>query len=121
MLEIFPRDSDALINYGLLAAKLGHPEEAVDSWEKAVGIAPNQPNAHLYLAQALDQKNEHAAAARHWNAFLQLAAAHSDDPTATPAQLDSATLQLADDEARGDHKAPAPRGEPSAPSLRGPT
>jgi len=117
MLEIFPRDSDALVNYGLLAAKLGHPEEAVDSWEKAVGIAPNQPNVHLYLAQALDQKNEHAAAARHWNAFLQLAAAHSDDPTATPAQLDSATLQLADDEARMNHKDAAIAGYLSAIAL----
>ncbi|HXP67912.1 MAG TPA: tetratricopeptide repeat protein [Candidatus Dormibacteraeota bacterium] len=117
MLEIFPRDSDALVNYGLLAAKLGHPEEAVDSWEKAVDVAPNQPNAHLYLAQALDQKNEHAAAARHWSAFLQLAAAHPDDPAATPAQLDSATLQLADDEARMNQKQAAMAGYLSAIAL----
>ena len=117
MLEIFLRDSDALVNYGLLAAKLGHPEEAVDSWEKAVDVAPNQPNAHLYLAQALDQKNQHAAAARHWNAFLQLAAAHPDDPTATPAQLDSATLQLADDEARMNQKQAAMAGYLSAIAL----
>ena len=80
-------------------------------------VAPNQPNAHLYLAQALDQKNEHAAAARHWNAFLQLAAAHPDDPTATPAQLDSATLQLADDEARVNHKEAAMAGYLSAIAL----
>ena len=117
MLEIFPRDSDALVNYGLLAGRLGHPEEAVDSWEKAVDVAPNQPNAHLYLAQALDQKNEPAAAARHWNAFLHLAAAHPDDPTATPAQLDSATLQLADDEARVNHKQAAMAGYLSAIAL----
>ena len=37
MLDIFPRDPDALVNYGLLAARLGHPEEAVDSWEKSCG------------------------------------------------------------------------------------
>jgi tetratricopeptide (TPR) repeat protein len=117
MLEIFPRDSDALVNYGLLAARLGHPEEAVDSWEKAVDVAPNQPNAHLYLAQALDQRNEPAAAARHWNAFLKLAAAHPDDPTATSAQLDSATLQLAGDEARVNHKEAAMAGYLSAIAL----
>lgn len=117
MLESFPRDSDTLVNYGLLAAKLGHPEEAIDSWEKAVDVAPNQPNVHLYLAQALDQKNESAAAARHWSAFLQLAAAHPDDPTATPAQLDSATLQLADDEARVNHKDAAIAGYLSAIAL----
>jgi tetratricopeptide (TPR) repeat protein len=33
MLERFPRDTDALTNYGLLAARLGHPEEAMDSWQ----------------------------------------------------------------------------------------
>jgi tetratricopeptide (TPR) repeat protein len=117
MLEIFPRDPDALVNYGLLAAKLGHPEQAVDSWKKAVDVAPNQPNAHLYLAQALDQRNEPAAAARHWNAFLQLAAAHPDDPGATPAQLNTATLQLADDEARVNRKEAAMAGYLSAIAL----
>jgi len=117
MLEIFPNDPDALVNYGLLAARFGHPEEAVDSWEKAVDVAPNQPNAHLYLAQALDQRGEPAAAARHWNAFLHLAAAHPDDPTATSAQLDSATLQLSDDEARLNHKEAAMAGYLSAIAL----
>ena len=117
MLDIFPRDPDALVNYGLLAARLGHPEEAVDSWEKTVDVAPNQPNAHLYLAQALDQRNEPAAAARHWNAFLHLATAHPDDPTATSAQLDSATLQLADDEARVNRKEAAMAGYLSAIAL----
>jgi tetratricopeptide (TPR) repeat protein len=117
MLEIFPRDTDALINYGLLAAKLGHPEQAVESWEKAVDVAPNQPNAHLYLAKALDQRNEPAAAARHWNVFLQLATAHPDDPTATPAQLNTATLQLADDEARVNRKEAAMAGYLSAIAL----
>ena len=34
MLERFPRDADALTNYGLLAARLGHPEAAMDSSAK---------------------------------------------------------------------------------------
>lgn len=117
MLEIFPRDPDALVNYGLLAAKLGHPEEAIDSWEKAVDVAPNQPNAQLYLAEALEQKREPAAAARHWNAFLQLAAAHPDDPAVTPSQVTSATLQLADDEARVNRKEAAIAGYLAAIAL----
>src|SRR5271156_1895285 len=73
MLERFPRDTDALPNYGLLAARLGHPEEAMDSWQKSVDINPNQPSAHLYLARAFDQSGEPAAAALHWNLFLQFA------------------------------------------------
>jgi len=117
MLDIFPRDPDALLNYGLLAAKLGHPDEAIESWDKAVDAAPKSPNAHLYLAEALDQKGESAAAARHWNAFLQLAAVHSEDPAITSAQITSSTLELADDEARLNRKEAAVAGYLSAIAL----
>ena len=117
MLQLFPQDSDALINYGLLATKLGHPDEAIDSWSKAVDIAPDKPNAQLYLAEALDHKGEPAAAARHWNAYLQLAPSHSTDSTVTPAQIVSATIQLADDEARVNRKEAAMAGYLSAIAL----
>src|SRR5208282_5340596 len=104
MLERFPRDSDALTNYGLLAARLGHPEEAMDSWEKSVDANPNQPNAHLYLAEAFDQRGEPAAAARHWNLFLQFAGANPQSAPDVPAfsrqQILAASIQLADDESR---------------------
>jgi tetratricopeptide (TPR) repeat protein len=100
MLELFPRDVDALVNYGLLAARLGNPEEAISSWQKAVNVDPNQPNPHLYLAEAFDQKGEPAVAARHWEAYLKFAAAHPDDPVVGQAQQISATIQLADDDSR---------------------
>jgi tetratricopeptide (TPR) repeat protein len=100
MLDIFPRDPDALVNYGLLAARLGHPDVARVSWEKAAQVDPNQPNPHLYLAELLDQRDEFAAAARNWAAFLTFAAAHPDDPAAGATQQISATIQLADDESR---------------------
>jgi tetratricopeptide (TPR) repeat protein len=112
MLERFPRDTDALTNYGLLAARLGHPEEAMDSWQKSVDINPNQPNAHLYLAQAFDQRGEPAAAARHWNLFLQFAPVANpqsapDVPAFTQQQILAATVQFADDEARINQSAAA--------------
>jgi tetratricopeptide (TPR) repeat protein len=111
MLERFPRETDALTNYGLLAARLGHPEEAMDSWQKSADVNPNQPNAHLYLAQAFDQHGEPAAAARHWNLFLQYAAANSqtapDAPGFSRAQILAATIQLADDESRINQSAAA--------------
>jgi tetratricopeptide (TPR) repeat protein len=111
MLERFPRDSDALTNYGLLAARLGHPEEAMDSWEKSVEVNPDQPNAHLYLAEAYDRRGEPVPAARHWNLFLQYAAANpqsaSDVSTFSWPQLIAATIQLADDESRTSRSAAA--------------
>jgi tetratricopeptide (TPR) repeat protein len=112
MLERFPRDTDALTNYGLLAARLGHPEEAMDSWQKSVDINPNQPNAHLYLAEAFDQRGEPAAAARHWNLFLQFAAVANpqsapDASAFSQQQILAATVQFADDEARINQSAAA--------------
>jgi tetratricopeptide (TPR) repeat protein len=112
MLERFPRDTDALTNYGLLAARLGHPEEAMDSWQKSVDINANQPNAHLYLAQAFDQRGQSAAAARHWNLFLQFATVANpqkapDAPIFTQQQILAATVQFADDEARINQSAAA--------------
>ncbi|HTS13353.1 MAG TPA: tetratricopeptide repeat protein [Candidatus Limnocylindrales bacterium] len=99
MLKIFPSDGDALVNYGLLAARLGHPDEALSSWQKAAESNPPQPNAHLYLAEAMDQKRDFAGAIPHWQTFLQLAVAHPDDPAATPTARISAQIQLGDDEA----------------------
>jgi tetratricopeptide (TPR) repeat protein len=114
MLERFPRDADSLANYGLLAARLGHPDEAMDAWEKSVDINPNQPNVHLYLAEAFDQRGEFAAASRHWNAFLRLADAQAiaaaQDPALGRQQVTTATIQLADDEART-NQAPAALAE----------
>jgi tetratricopeptide (TPR) repeat protein len=107
MLKIFPRDTDALVNYGLLAAQLGHPEEAMDSWQRAADLAPNQANAHLYLAQGFDQRGEPAAAARHWKEFLRLTALHPDDPSARATEPVKAAIQLADDEARLNESAAA--------------
>ena len=103
MLREFPRDGDALVNYGLLAARLGHPDEALGSWQKAAEANPSQPNAHLYLAEALDQKNDRAGAIPHWQAFLRLANAHPDDPAAARSTRISAQVQLGDDEALANH------------------
>jgi len=111
MLERFPRDTDALTNYGLLAARLGHPEEAIDSWQKSVDVNPDQPNAHLYLAEGFDQRGEPAAAARHWKLFLQFASANPQTAPGAPAftqqQLLGATVQLADDLSRINQSAAA--------------
>jgi tetratricopeptide (TPR) repeat protein len=103
MLRIFPRDPDALVNYGLLAARLGHPDEAMASWKKAVQVDPNRPNPHLYLAEAFDQGGEAAEAARHWQAFLRFATAHPEVSGAGARPEISATIQLADDESRINH------------------
>jgi len=103
MLKLFPQDEDALINYGLLAARLGHPGQAVEAWEKATQFDPDQPNPHLYLAQVLDQRGDHLAAARHWQDYLRAAALRPDDPAAGIPEQASAMVELGDDESRTGH------------------
>lgn len=117
MLPAFPNDADALVNYGVLASRLGHPDEAEDSWRKAVSLNLNQPNAQLYLAQALDQKGDAAGATPHWRAFLQSAAAQPDDPAASPQQQIAASIQLGDDEARSGNGSAAMSAYHSAVSI----
>jgi pentatricopeptide repeat protein len=117
MLAAFPRNADALVNYGLLAAKFGHPNEAVDAWSKAVAIAPDQPNAHLYLAETYDQNRQPAAAVPNWRAFLRFAAAHPDDPAAGRLQQISATIRLADDDSAVNGANPAQSEYLSAVAL----
>jgi tetratricopeptide (TPR) repeat protein len=98
-LDRFPNNPDALVNYGLLAAKFQHPEAALDAWNKALAIDPTQVNAHLYLAQAYDQTSQPASAARHWKAYLDSStAAASGD--ATQKQAIVGTIALGDDEAQ---------------------
>jgi tetratricopeptide (TPR) repeat protein len=101
MLVRFPGDADARVNYGLLAMRLGHADEAIESWEKVIDADPSQANAQLYLAEALDRREEHAAAVRHYQAFLDLTARDSGD--ATPAiaiQRAAVTLEVGDALAR---------------------
>jgi tetratricopeptide (TPR) repeat protein len=117
MLTMFPHDVDALVNYGVLAARLGHPDGAIDSWEKAVDVDPGQPNPHLYLAEAFEQRGEHAAAANHWVEFLRFAAAHPGDPSIAKGQEISATIQLADDESLTNQSSAALAGYLSAIAL----
>lgn len=100
MLALFPRDIDALLNRGLLSMRLGQPDAAMDSWERAITVNPNLPLPNLYLAGAFEREGEYAAAARHWELYLHFAAAHPKDPAVSPAQETSATIQLADDQSR---------------------
>ena len=105
----FPNNPDALVNYGLLAAKFQHPEAALDAWNKALAIDPTQVNAHLYLAQAYDQTGQLASAARHWKAYLDapfsVYTPHATDPDVTAGgqhqkQTIVGTIALGDDEAQ---------------------
>jgi tetratricopeptide (TPR) repeat protein len=110
MIVRWPRSADALVNYGLLAQKLRHDEEAVDSWERAVDIDPGQANAQLYLAQALDRRGEAQAAARHYRGYLRIVAAHRDEHSREGASVIAAVIKVADADAAANHEDEAQQG-----------
>jgi tetratricopeptide (TPR) repeat protein len=110
MIVRWPRSADALVNYGLLAQELGHDEEAVDSWERAVDIDPGQANAQLYLAQALDRRGEAQAAARHYRGYLRIVAAHRDEHSREGASVIAAVIKVADADAAANHQVEALNG-----------
>jgi tetratricopeptide (TPR) repeat protein len=109
-----PQNANALVNYGLLAQRLGHPEEAMDSWQRAVAADPTQTNAQLYLAQAFEQRGEAQAAARHYRAYLQVVARHpADHPGEGPAVI-SALVKVADADSAAQKTSEALRGYQAA-------
>jgi tetratricopeptide (TPR) repeat protein len=110
MLRDWPRNMDALVNYGLLAQRQGHGDEAIDSWQRAIEIDPGQANAQIYLAQALDGRGEAQAAARHYRAYLQIAAAHRDEHRNEATTVIAALIKVADADTAAHQQDEALRG-----------
>jgi tetratricopeptide (TPR) repeat protein len=114
ILALAPKNADALVNYGLLAHKLGHDTEAIDSWQRAVDVDPGQTNAQLYLAQALEQTGESAAAARHYRAYLEDVAKDPGKHRGETGTVISALVKVADADATAGQLAPASKGYAAA-------
>lgn len=114
ILARWPRNADALVDYGMLAHSLGRDEEAVDNWQRAVDADPGQPNAQLYLAQALDQQGELQAAARHYRVYLEIIAARHEKNSADTAPVLAALIKVADADAAINHTGDASKGYSAA-------
>jgi tetratricopeptide (TPR) repeat protein len=114
MIERWPCNADALVNYGLLANKLGHGDEAIDSWQRAVDVDPTQANAQIYLAQALDQRGEVQAAARHYRAYLEIVAARRNEHFGEKTTVLAALVKVADADAAANRDAEALQGYKAA-------
>lgn len=114
ILARWPRRVDALVNSGLLAQRLGHEEEAVGSWERAVDADPLQANAQLYLAQAFERRGEVQAAARHYRAYLQIVAAHLSEYRDKKSSVIAVYIKVADADAAAKRPTEALQGYDTA-------
>jgi tetratricopeptide (TPR) repeat protein len=114
ILSRWPRNADALANFGLLASRLGHADEAIDSWQSAVAVDPMRPNSQLYLAQALEHRGEAQAAARHYRAYLQIVASHPKEHTKETGPVLAALIKVADADAAANQPTEALKGYEAA-------
>jgi tetratricopeptide (TPR) repeat protein len=114
ILARWPRNADALVDSGMLAHRLGHDEEAVDYWQRAVDADPGQSHAQLYLAQSLDQRGELQAAARHYRVYLEIIASRHEKNPADTAPVLAALIKVADADAAINHGSDASKGYTAA-------
>ncbi len=112
-----PKNVEALVNGGLLAQRMGHAEEAMDDWNRAVDLDPSQGNAHLYLGDALSARGEQQAAARHYRAYLQLVLQHPERHANESHLQLGAIIKVADADARVNRPADAALGYDAAVPL----
>jgi tetratricopeptide (TPR) repeat protein len=99
-----PKDANLLVDRGLLALRLGQPDQAVESWERAISADPGQTAAHLYLANELDHEGKAQAAAGHYEVFLNAVARQPAAKRPEPQKVIAIALRMADCQARASEK-----------------
>ena len=102
-IERTPRDAQLLMNHGILAQQLGHSDEALKSWQRAVATDPSLAEARLYLAAELDREGKPADAASHYGAYLEIVSRHGAEMRPPAPKLIGVALKLADCQSRAGH------------------
>jgi tetratricopeptide (TPR) repeat protein len=114
-LRYTPKDVNLLMDRGLLAQRRGQPDQAMESWNRALAIDPGHSSAHLYLADELDRQGKAQDAAAHYKAFLEIVAWQTARQTAAqteakrpePQQIIAVALRMADCQQRASQGAQA--------------
>ncbi len=74
-----PRNLDAMTHLGLIVAIGGHPDAALQAFDRALAIDPDYGPALLYRGQVLyETKRDAAGAIRSWERFLKVVPAGED-------------------------------------------
>ncbi|MGA9390553.1 MAG: tetratricopeptide repeat protein [Candidatus Sulfotelmatobacter sp.] len=106
-LRYTPDDVNLLVDRGLLARRRGHPDVAVESWNRALAIDPGHASAHLYLADELDRQGKALDAAGHYKAFLEITSRQTTANRPEPQKVVAILLRMADCQVRASQPAQA--------------
>ena len=66
-----PANAEALVNAGVLAHRTGRIADAIQHWQRALSINPDQPQVQLYVAEGLHELARPAEAVPHYRAYLE--------------------------------------------------
>jgi len=78
-LKLAPKDSNLLVDHGLLELQRGHPDQALADWERALRADSSKSAAHLYLAHELDLEGKAQDAVAHYRSYLERVAQRPQD------------------------------------------
>lgn len=98
-LKYAPKDSNLLLDRGLLALQQGHADEAMTNWEQALKADPNQSRVHLYLAHEFDREGKAEPAAHHYWSYLEKIGQRPEERPASDAVI-GIVLRMANCQAR---------------------
>jgi len=106
-LRYTPKDANLLVDHGLLALRRGHPDQAVESWKRALEVDRGHLSAHLYLGYELDREGKSEEAAAHYKAFLEIVSRQPAKNRPEPEKVIAVALRMGDCEGRAGKTAPA--------------
>jgi tetratricopeptide (TPR) repeat protein len=102
-----PKDANLLTDRGLLSLYRGRPEQAIESWTRAIAADPGQLLPQLYLADELDRQGKPLEASSHYKAVLEIVARQSAQHRPEPEKTIAIALRMADCQVRASQPAPA--------------
>jgi len=106
-LKHLPKDSNLLVDRGILAAQLNHPEDALQSWKNAISVDHAQMNAYLYLAGELQRESKPSEAIPYYISFLEVVSKASLNDRPPARTIIVAALKLAECQMQTSHLEPA--------------
>jgi tetratricopeptide (TPR) repeat protein len=115
-LKYAPKDTNLLIDRGLLALQRGHADEAVANWEQALKADPTQFLVDLYLAHELDREGKAEPAAHHYWSYLEKVGHQPKDRPAADVLI-GIVLRMADCQARSSQPGTAVKSYQMAEKL----
>lgn len=89
-------EANDLVNFGILANQLQHPDEAMNYWQQALKLDAQQYNAHLYLGEIYFNKGSYQETIQHYEAYLIALANLPAEQRPAPTTIVPLVLKLAE-------------------------